>query len=49
MKRASAAVDKEMTLKLPMGENYLILCCPLGLIVLQLSDLNTVELLHSQA
>jgi len=49
MKRARAVVDKEMTLKLPMGENDLIPCCLLCLIVLQLSNLNTGELLHSQS
>lgn len=49
MKRARAVVDKEMTLKLPMGENYLMLRCLLCLIVLQLSNLNIGELLHSQA
>lgn len=47
MKRARAVVDKEMTLKLPMGENYLMPRCLLCLIVLQLYNLNIGELLHS--
>lgn len=45
MKRARAVVDKEMTLKLPMGENYLMPRRLLCLIVLQLSNLNIGELL----
>lgn len=47
MKRPRAVVDKEMTLKLHVGENYLMLCCLLCLIVLQLSNLNISELLYS--
>lgn len=47
MKRPRAAVDKEMTLKLHVGENYLMPCCLLCLIVLQLSNLNISELLYS--
>lgn len=49
MKRARAVVDKEMTLELPMGEHYLMPRCLLCLIVLQLSNRNIAELLHSQA
>lgn len=49
MKRARAVVDKEMTLKLAMRENYLTSHCLLCLIVLQLSNLNIGELLYSQA
>lgn len=47
MKRARAVVDKEMTLKLHMGKNYLMSCCLLCLIVLQLYTLNIGELLPS--
>lgn len=49
MKRARAVVDKEMTLKLPMGENYLMPGRLLCLIVLRLSDLNIGELRRSRA
>lgn len=49
MKRARAVVDKEMTLKLPMGENYLMRGCLLCLIVLRLSNLNIGELRRSRA
>lgn len=49
MERARAVVDKEMTLKLPMGANYLMPHCLLCLIVLQLSNLNIGELLYLQA
>lgn len=52
MKGARAVVDKEMTFKLPMGENDLPLYqphCPLCLIILQLSNLYVGELLYSQA
>lgn len=49
MKRARAVVDKEMTLKLPIGKDDLMPRCLLCLIVLQSSNLNIVELLRSQA
>lgn len=49
MKRARAVVDKEMTLKFPMGEHYLMAHCLLCLIVLQLSNRNIGELLYSEA
>lgn len=47
MKRPRAVVNKEMTLKLHMGKNYLMPCRLLCLIVLQSSNLNTCEPLTS--
>lgn len=49
MKRARIVVDKEMTLEFPTREHYLMSCSLPRLIVLQLCNGNSGELLYSKA